>query len=143
MIHNAYLSIWLKTGLLGLLSFLCLSFRFLVRGLRHWRDAQDGFLRAVTLGFALAYLAMMISNLVTSSFVNHWNLAIYGVILGINEVVFAHNWAHSEFKLVLLRDFALLRDFKVSESLNAICSGAMFVCDGSDKPHSFVVDGTQ
>jgi len=45
--------------------------------------------------------------------------------------------------LVLLRDFALLRDFKVSESLNVVCSGAVFVCDESDKPHSFVVDGTQ
>ena len=46
-------------------------------------------------------------------------------------------------QLILLRDFALLRDFKVSESLNAVCGDVVFVCDESDRPHSFVVDGRQ
>jgi O-antigen ligase len=86
-IHNAYLWIWLKTGLLGLAAFLGLSFRFLQRGFQHWRDADDSFLRAAMLGFTLAYLGMMITNLVAPSFVENWNAAIFAVIMGIGEAI--------------------------------------------------------
>lgn len=87
-IHNAYLWIWLKAGLLGLIPFLWVSFHFLQRGLWRWRDLQDGLLASITLGFTLAYLAFMISNLVAPSFVEDWSAAIFPVMLGINEVVF-------------------------------------------------------
>lgn len=90
-IHNAYLWIWLKTGLLGLVAFLWLSVRFLVRGFQHWRDSEDHFLRAVTLGFTLAYLALTISDLVAPSFVQGWSLAICAAIMGVNEVAFAQS----------------------------------------------------
>lgn len=96
-IHNAYMGLWLKTGLLGLISFLWFSILGVVRGLLHWRDTQGGFLRAVILGFTLAYLGMMFSNLVAPSFVHYSILSIYGVILGINEVVFAHSKSRAEF----------------------------------------------
>lgn len=86
-VHNSYVSIWLKTGLLGLVPFLWLSVHFLQRGFRYWRDVRDRFLRAVTLGHTLAYLGMMISNLVGPTFVSNWSLAVFGVILGINEVI--------------------------------------------------------
>jgi len=97
-IHNAYVWIWLKTGLLGLVPFLWLSVRFLWRGFQHWRDVQDDFLRAASLGFTLAYLGMMISNLVAPFFVQDWSLAIFGVMLGINELIFAHNEATDKHK---------------------------------------------
>ncbi len=45
--------------------------------------------------------------------------------------------------LVLLRDFALLRDFKVSGPPNAVCGGVGSACDESDKLHSFVADGNR
>jgi len=48
-LHNAYLWIWLKTGLLGLIAFLWLSLRYLSRGLRHWADPPDTFFNAVIL----------------------------------------------------------------------------------------------
>jgi O-antigen ligase len=96
-IHNAYLSIWLKTGLVGLASFLWFSVHFLWRGFQRWRDVQDDFLRAVSLGFTLAYLGMMLSNLVAPTFVEGWSLAIFGVILGINESIL-HNEAADEYK---------------------------------------------
>ena len=90
-IHNAYLSLWLKTGLPGLVSFLWLSGMFLWRGFRHWRDTDDVFLRSVALGFTLAYFGMMLSNWVTCSLVQEGSLPIFGVVLGINEVIFRQN----------------------------------------------------
>ena len=42
----------------------------------------------------------------------------------------AHFFHH--LHLVLLRDFALLRDFKVSESQNAVYGGVVSACDESD-----------
>jgi O-antigen ligase len=92
-VHNAYVSIWLKTGLLGLIPFLWICARFLRRGFQNWRSVQDDFLRAVTLGFTLTFLAMMASNLVAPFFVQGWNLAIFGVMLGINELILVHDQA--------------------------------------------------
>jgi O-antigen ligase len=86
-IHNAYVWIWLKTGLLGLASFLWLSGLSLWRGFRSWRHVQDDLFRAVVLGSTLAYLSMMISNLVAPLFVQDWGLAIFAVMLGTNEVI--------------------------------------------------------
>ncbi len=97
-LHNAYLSIWLKTGLLGLISFLWLSWRFLSRGLRHWGDSQDSFFSAMILGFTSAYLGLMISNLVAPTFVQDQSAMIFGVIMGINEVALLHSEANVKLK---------------------------------------------
>jgi O-antigen ligase len=92
-VHNAYISLWLKTGLLGLVPFLAVSVRFLRRGFRLWRDVQDGFLQAVSLGLTLTYLSLMISSLVAPFLVANWSLAIFGVMLGINETIWMHDKA--------------------------------------------------
>jgi O-antigen ligase len=90
-IHNAYLAIWLKTGLVGLVSFLWLACISSWRGLSHWRNEPSEFLRATALGFILAFVGMMFSNLVAPSFVQPGSLVIFGVVLGTNEAVFAQN----------------------------------------------------
>jgi O-antigen ligase len=97
-LHNAYLSIWLKTGLIGLISFLWFSLRFLLRGLRHWRDSQDSFFNAAILGFSLAYLGMMFSNLVAPTFVQDLSAMTFGVIMGINEVILSQSGTNIKSK---------------------------------------------
>jgi O-antigen ligase len=89
-IHNAYLMLWLRTGLLGLIAFLWLSFRFLSRGFRYWRSISDRLAREIVLGLTLGYLSMVISNLVAPTLVSDLNTALIGVILGINEVIYIH-----------------------------------------------------
>ena len=84
--HNAYVWIWLRTGLLGLISFLWVLFRYLVDGLQFGQEIKKHFFRSVALGFTIAYLAMAISNLVAPTFVQGLSLAIYGVILGVIEL---------------------------------------------------------
>jgi len=86
-IHNAYISLWLKTGIVGLSSFLWLSIAFVQRGVRKWRDLNDGFLRSVMLGLCVAYVGMMLSNLVAPSMVQPGSLVIFGVAFGLNEVI--------------------------------------------------------
>jgi hypothetical protein len=88
-IHNAYLWLWMKLGILGLVAFVWLSFRALSQGLRHWSRVGEEWLRAAALGFTLAFLAMLISNLVAPFFIQDWSATIFAVILGINEVIFA------------------------------------------------------
>jgi O-antigen ligase len=90
-VHNAYLSLWLKTGLLGLTSFVWLSVAFVKRGCRDWLRVKDDSLRAIYLGCTMAYVGMMISNVVSPSFVQAGSLAILGVILGINEAISIQN----------------------------------------------------
>jgi O-antigen ligase len=97
-LHNAYLSIWLKTGLLGLISFLWLSFRFLRHGFQHWWVVKDNFLRVVTLGFTLAYLGLMINNIVGPTFVQDRSTMIFGVIMGVNIVALFQRDANTKFK---------------------------------------------
>jgi O-antigen ligase len=86
-IHNSHLKILLQSGLLGYLSFTWLSVAFLLRGLRNWRKVSSDRLRAVVLGFSLAYLVALIAAGANSLF-THWSwVPLLGIIMGINEVI--------------------------------------------------------
>ena len=86
-IHNSHLWILLQSGLLGYLSFMALSLVFLIRGFRYWRSVADIRFRGVVLGFAVAYLGVLIAAVVNSTFVQWRWTPVIGIIMGINEVV--------------------------------------------------------
>lgn len=86
--HNAYMWIWVKMGTPGLVFFLWLCCAFLYRGFRNWRRIPDATWRAVVLGFTLAFIGQMSSNMVAPNFIQSWVLIIYPVMMGINELVF-------------------------------------------------------
>ena len=88
-IHNGYLWLWLKTGLLGLVTFLWFLIAFLRDGFRKWAEVQDTLLRAAAIGFTLVILALMFSNLVAPLFVENFNLAFLAAGMGVVEAVFA------------------------------------------------------
>ncbi len=92
--HNAYLWVWIDMGLMGFIPFIWLYSRFLVRGFTDWRKAGDPKLRAVVLGFTLAILGQAISNVVAPGFIQDWALAVFAIILGINELIL--RWEVSE-----------------------------------------------
>jgi hypothetical protein len=86
-IHNSHLWILLQSGLLGYLSFMGLSLVFLIRGFKYWRSVADIRFRGVVLGFAVAYLGVLIAAVVNSTFVQWRWTPVIGIIMGINEVV--------------------------------------------------------
>jgi O-antigen ligase len=98
-LHNAYLALWIKTGLPGLLSFLWLSVLFVKRAFENWRRVGDCFagacndrggrlMRAAVLGSVVAFVGLLISNFVAPTFVQPGSLAVFGLIFGINEALF-------------------------------------------------------
>lgn len=89
-IHNAYFSLWLKTGIVGLVTFLWFSIIFIRKGLQNWRRVKSVLLRAVVIGFTVGYAGMMLSNLVAPSMVRPGQAAIFGVILGLGELILVH-----------------------------------------------------
>lgn len=92
--HNAYLWVWIDMGLIGLIPFIWLCARFLVRGFTRWRKIVDPKLRPVVLGFTLAILGQAISNVVAPNFMQNWVLIVFAIIWGINELIF--RWEVSE-----------------------------------------------
>jgi O-antigen ligase len=86
-IHNGHLLILLQSGLLGYLSLMWLSLAFLMRGLRYWRSITDDRLRGAMLGFTLVYLTVLIAAVVNSTFMQWRWTPIFGIIMGINEII--------------------------------------------------------
>ena len=90
--HNAYLWIWVKMGTPALICFLWLCGTFVYRGLRNWQRLPDTHWRAVTLGFTLAFIGQMLSNLVAPNFIQNWVLVVFPMTMAINELQF--KWHH-------------------------------------------------
>ena len=87
-IHNGHLKIMLNSGLIGYFSLMLLSFVFLMRGLKDWRNITDGRYRGIVLGFTLAYTAIMIAAIVNSTFTQWRWTPVIGIMMGINEIIF-------------------------------------------------------
>jgi hypothetical protein len=90
-IHNSHLGVLLQSGLLGYLSLTWLSLAFLLRGFKNWRKAPNARLRAVVLGFTLAYLAVLIAAGANNVFMDWSWVPVLGIIIGINEVILRQN----------------------------------------------------
>lgn len=90
-IHNGYLWILLKTGLVGFIPFMWLSVIFLVRGFTRWKRITDDYFKSISIGLTLVYSGMMFCALVAPVFM-HWNATpLIGVIFGLNEVILKRN----------------------------------------------------
>jgi O-antigen ligase len=88
-IHNGHLWILLQSGVLGYFSLMWLSLTFLIRGFRNWRYVLNNRFKGVVLGFTLAYLAIFVAAVANSSFTQWRWTPILGIMMGINEVIFA------------------------------------------------------
>lgn len=90
-IHNGHFWILLQSGLLGYLSLIWLSVTFVGRGLRHWREVQDTKLKSIVLGFVLTFMVVFVAAVANSSFTQWRWTPIFGIMMGINEVVIRSN----------------------------------------------------
>jgi O-antigen ligase len=87
-VHNGYLFILLDLGILGFLAFIWFSAAFLIRGFRKWRLIQNEFSKAVVISLTLSYSACLIVNISAPVFMTSYWITIFGVIFGINEVIY-------------------------------------------------------
>lgn len=90
-IHNAYLWIAVNTGLVNLAIFLLFCGIYLFRVLHHWQHIARDDLRALYLGFGMAFCGQMISNIVAPNFIQSPALSIYPVMIGLSEVILRLN----------------------------------------------------
>lgn len=86
-IHNGYLWLLTDLGLFGFLAFLWFFGRFIVRGLRHWRSVGDDTLRAVTLGFTLSGIGILLMAMVNPMFMQWYSIVVMAVMTGLTEVI--------------------------------------------------------
>jgi hypothetical protein len=86
-VENGYLYIALMTGLVGLIPFLWLCVSYLVRVFRHQHEIQDDGLRAIYLGFGVAFLGMAACNIASPTFVIGSRLIFFPLAMATSEVI--------------------------------------------------------
>jgi O-antigen ligase len=88
MLHNSFLNIPLRFGLVGFIAFLWISAVFLVRGFRNWRKIKDPFFRAVCIGYTVSYVGTLITSNV-DPFLTEWRGVIgIAIMWGTNEAIY-------------------------------------------------------
>jgi O-antigen ligase len=86
-IHNGYLWIILKTGIVGFVPFLLFYIRFLIRGFRNWHSIKDTFLRAAVIGFTLSCTGIMLASIVNPLFTQGFSIIVISTMFGLTEVI--------------------------------------------------------
>ncbi len=86
-IHNGFLWIMLKSGIVGFLGMLWFLVAALVRGLKHWKEVPEPNLRAAVVAFSLVFvIVLIVSNVEPYVTQGGWPPTI-AVIAGIDEVL--------------------------------------------------------
>ncbi len=86
-LENGYLWIALMMGLVGLIPFLWLCAAYLIRVFQHQHEIRDDELRAVYLGFGIAFLGIAACTVVTPFFVIGSRLIFFPVSMAISETI--------------------------------------------------------
>ncbi len=86
-IENGYLYIAVMMGSVGLIPFLWLCAAYLFRIVRHLQEIRDEGLRAVYLGFGMAFLGMLACNIFSPTFVIGTRLIFFPVSMAISETI--------------------------------------------------------
>ncbi len=87
-VHNGYLWILLKMGLLGFVPFVWFSYLFVKRGIRNWNKLEDRFFKGIVLGSVCSYLGIALANLASPHFMESWEVAGIMLFFGINEIIY-------------------------------------------------------
>jgi O-antigen ligase len=86
--HNTYLFILLDLGIVGFIPFVWFSVLFLVRAYLLWPTIRDRVFKAIVLGFASCYVAILVVGIAAPVFMTWYWTPVLGVMLGINEVIY-------------------------------------------------------
>lgn len=85
--HNNYVQIMLRTGFLGIGSFLAIWIGFFYHGLRIYSRLNDPKLKVLTLGFLATFISASVTSL-TSPLFTHYAIAPWlGIIMGLVFII--------------------------------------------------------
>lgn len=82
-VHNEYLHIWVETGLIGLLLFLCLIFIAIITGLQK-REENGDFDRMFLNGCIAGILAVLVDNIFSTNLRNPSTAMYFWFLLGVS-----------------------------------------------------------
>ncbi len=86
-IHNGYLWILMKVGLVGFIPFMWMMVWGAWRGLANWHRIAAPYWQSIVLGFTMAHLGMMLSAFVNPVFMQWHSTPLIGLVLGGNEMI--------------------------------------------------------
>ncbi|MFC2088446.1 O-antigen ligase family protein [Calditrichota bacterium] len=86
-IHNGHVWVILKSGILSYLALMWFMFSIFLRGLRHWQDISDPYMRGIVLAFCLTSIGVLIISIVEPYLMTPGWTPVIGIIAGINEVI--------------------------------------------------------
>jgi hypothetical protein len=85
--HNGHMWILMKTGLLGYICLMWLSLAFLFRAFKYWRCIPEPQMQGIVLGFALAYVGVLVGAVVDPMFVQWAWTPVIGLMMGVSEAL--------------------------------------------------------
>lgn len=90
-LHNAYLWILMKMGLIGFLTFLWFYIRFLMRGFSNWKKIKDVTLKSAVTGFMLSGVGIMLIVSIEPLFMMWDSIIVIATIIGLTEAIIKIN----------------------------------------------------
>lgn len=81
--HNTWLSIWLKIGFLGILSFVWMTWLFFKKGLKIGRTIKDQYYKSLCLGLLIFMLSFDISSLFVDFIYYYRSACLLGFVFGV------------------------------------------------------------
>jgi O-antigen ligase len=86
-VHNGYLFIMLKMGILGLICYIWLSIAFLRRATRIYRQISDEYFKGLVLGSIVGYSGVLLTNITFPTFWEYAMVPCIAIFMGLNEVI--------------------------------------------------------
>ena len=90
-IHNGYLFILLKVGIVGFICFICFYVGFIIRCFLYWKRIEDTFYKSIIVGFMLSGSGILLINIIKPSFMEWNNILLSATIIGISETIIRIN----------------------------------------------------
>lgn len=90
-IHNGYLWILLKMGLIGFIPFVWFYGGFLIRGYRNWNKIENHFFKAAVCGFTLSGTGILLASIINPMFMQWYSIVVIAVMIGLTEVILRLN----------------------------------------------------
>jgi len=88
ILHNSFLDIILRLGLVGFVPYIWLTATCLIRGFRNWKNVQDPFLKVLCIGLTVGYVGIFINALTDPIFLSPRGIIPISIIWGVNEVIY-------------------------------------------------------